>query len=276
MAEKIYKIKPEVWDEKKCRRASRRTAKDGLGTPYHFKGYIGSLFGVIRYNGGCIREGEWYNGEDRPLPIVAEGYEIVHVPTWGWQIRLCKPVQEQKMSCPVILAMNTQYGLLGVRSLKDYKGAEYPFPNGWKELLDTKLEFEQVNAEFPSEEMANAFIQRFKDTEPHWVPDTPEEAVKDAQITVLYYFDDVFRKYFTSPYEQYEDRIGQEFTVLGHDLQAEQESKDAAGFEDHEKGESIYNIRFNDGVEIVADGHEVCVLDRPKCKGRTYETPVWE
>lgn len=31
--------------------------------------------------------GASYNGEIRPLPVLAEGYEIIVVPTWGWRIR---------------------------------------------------------------------------------------------------------------------------------------------------------------------------------------------
>ena len=47
---------------------ANRTAKDGLGTPYPFRGYIGMNFGEVHYNGGCIREGKWYKGEFFPLP----------------------------------------------------------------------------------------------------------------------------------------------------------------------------------------------------------------
>lgn len=87
----LYQNKPEVWDEKTCARKAKRRAKDGLGTPYPFKGYIGSTtsnqFGEIRYNGGCIRDGEWWQGENKPLPTIHEDYEIVHVPTWGYRIR---------------------------------------------------------------------------------------------------------------------------------------------------------------------------------------------
>ena len=89
---KIYQHTPEIWDKATCEKKAKRIAKDGLGTPYPFKGYIGSsakcpaTFGVTHYNGGCIRNDEWYAGEDFPFPILAEGFEIVRVPTWGWRI----------------------------------------------------------------------------------------------------------------------------------------------------------------------------------------------
>lgn len=43
-------------------------------------------YGITRYNGGTEVDGKWYQGIERPLPQVAEGYEIVVKPTWGWQI----------------------------------------------------------------------------------------------------------------------------------------------------------------------------------------------
>lgn len=88
----FYQHPQETWDAKKCEKLAKRTAKDGMGTPYPFKGYIGSsascppAFGPVRYNGGCERNGEWYQGENRPFPILAEGFEIVTVPSWGWRI----------------------------------------------------------------------------------------------------------------------------------------------------------------------------------------------
>lgn len=89
---KIYFHKQEVWGQAKCEKMARRIDKDGLGTPYPFKGYIGSDTGLyslgvtIRLNGGCVYDGEWYEAEMRPLPQVAEGFEIVNIPRWGWRI----------------------------------------------------------------------------------------------------------------------------------------------------------------------------------------------
>jgi len=89
----------EIWDEAECRKRARHLATDGLGTPYGFRGYIGSSFsvppkfGTCRWNGGCCRPGpsgsdKWYPGEFYPKPAIHEDYEIVHVPTWGWRIKL--------------------------------------------------------------------------------------------------------------------------------------------------------------------------------------------
>lgn len=83
----LYQHKPEVWDEKTCAKKARHRHKDGMGTPYPFLGYIGSHYGEVRYNGGCEREGQWWQGENRPLPIIPDTYEIIHKPTWGYVIR---------------------------------------------------------------------------------------------------------------------------------------------------------------------------------------------
>ncbi len=92
--EEYYIIPQEEWDEKKCLAISKRYAKDGCGTRYHFPGYIGSTtapvayggYGSQRYNGGCFREGKHYAGETRLLPKIPDNFEIVMVPTWGYRI----------------------------------------------------------------------------------------------------------------------------------------------------------------------------------------------
>jgi hypothetical protein len=90
-----YTHPQETWDEAKCRKMARTTQKDGMGTPYPFKGYIpqsGSAlviqggYGKQRLNGGCVHGDNWYEGEERLLPIVAKGFKLVRVPTWGWRI----------------------------------------------------------------------------------------------------------------------------------------------------------------------------------------------
>jgi hypothetical protein len=87
----LYQNKPEVWDAKQCEKAAKRTVKDGMGTPYPFKGYLNqpSPHGWldVRYNGGCTIDGKWWQGEHFPFPILAEGYEIVYVSTWGYRIK---------------------------------------------------------------------------------------------------------------------------------------------------------------------------------------------
>lgn len=84
--EGYYYHEPEIWDEKTC------AAKARYKGDYPFKGYIGSTtsipgYGFNDWNGGCTREGKYYKkGEYFPLPTVAEGYEILKVPTWGYRI----------------------------------------------------------------------------------------------------------------------------------------------------------------------------------------------
>ena len=82
----LFKHEPEVWDKKKCEKEAKHTATDGIGTKYPFKGYIGNRYGKVHYNGGCTRNGEWWQGEEFPLPVIAEGFEIITVPTWGCRI----------------------------------------------------------------------------------------------------------------------------------------------------------------------------------------------
>lgn len=84
-----YTHKQEIWDEKKCSKVANHIAKDGIGTPYPFKGYIGSNqtgYGQRKYNGGCIREGDWYEGEIKPLPKIPKSYKIITIPSWGFRI----------------------------------------------------------------------------------------------------------------------------------------------------------------------------------------------
>ena len=88
----IYNYPIEVWNKETCEKAAKYRAKDGLGTPYPFRGYIGSTasvpaaYGVTRFNGGTVIDGQWYEGINRPHPIVAKGFEIVSVLSWGWRI----------------------------------------------------------------------------------------------------------------------------------------------------------------------------------------------
>ena len=91
--------------------------------------------------------------------------------------------------------------------------------------------------------------------------DSPEKAKADSALTVLSYQEDQFRQFFTSPFDQYKDRIGQSFTVFGHDEKAEKEVvADGGNFEE------MYLIRFEDNTEITAWGHEVCLLNYDECK----------
>ena len=69
--------------------------------------------------------------------------------------------------------------------------------------------------------------------------------------TVWNYIPGVFRETFDSPFEQYEDRIGQRFTVIG---KVDVTPNDPGSQE-------LYRIRFADGAEIEAWPEEVCVED---------------
>jgi len=107
---KTYKNEREIWDEDECKRMTRRLAKDGMGTPYPERGMVPWVkCGVIRYNGGCTRQGEWYEAEEFFLPKLAEGFIWVYRPTWCWTIvetekemrrleieRLSKEIEELK------------------------------------------------------------------------------------------------------------------------------------------------------------------------------------
>lgn len=86
---KYYHYPQEVWDKEKCEKVAKRTWKNLAP----FKGYMGcsqthlSEFGTHRLNGGTVINGEWYPGIVKPLPVVHEDFEIVHVPTWGWRLK---------------------------------------------------------------------------------------------------------------------------------------------------------------------------------------------
>lgn len=83
----LYRHPQETWDEAKCKKLAKRVATDGMGTKYPFKGYVGDMvFVAVRYNGGCVREGQWYQGEEWPMPILPSGYKIVQLPNWGFRI----------------------------------------------------------------------------------------------------------------------------------------------------------------------------------------------
>jgi len=87
---KIFMHQKETWDEAKCRKASRHINRDDLGTVVGPKGLINCdsspypRFGQTRiYNGGCIRNGEWFNGETIPLPIIPDTYRFRDISSWG-------------------------------------------------------------------------------------------------------------------------------------------------------------------------------------------------
>jgi len=104
----LFYIHPrETWDEEKCKKIAKRVARDGMGTKMHFPGYIGSCiapygWGKTRYNGGCVRDGEWYDGEIRRLPRVAKGFKIVKRPTWGYQLVKVEDESDDQVAVPEV------------------------------------------------------------------------------------------------------------------------------------------------------------------------------
>lgn len=88
----FYVHPQEVWSVAECRKRVKHYARDGMGTRYSFPGYIGSWqpnggqWGTTRYNGGCVRDGVWYDGEIRNLPLVPAGFKIISYASWGYRI----------------------------------------------------------------------------------------------------------------------------------------------------------------------------------------------
>lgn len=85
-----YIHKQEKWTAEKCLKMSRRVFRDGLGTPGGPLGLIsntGSAYpqygDKVRYNGGCVRDGQWYEGEEVPLPKIPKTFRFRHITSWG-------------------------------------------------------------------------------------------------------------------------------------------------------------------------------------------------
>jgi hypothetical protein len=93
-----------------------------------------------------------------------------------------------------------------------------------------------------------------EESKPKRYKDTPEQAIADCRLTSFQYYAGKFRKFFTSPYQQYEEYVGSPFKVLGIDKQG---TKDA--------GETLYRIQLKNGMKITAWGLEVCKPNRKKC-----------
>ena len=53
--------------------------------------------------------------------------------------------------------------IVGAVHTDQYMGAEYPWPNGWRELLDVAARFDQVDVKLPTEESANLFVRNYAD-----------------------------------------------------------------------------------------------------------------
>ena len=83
-----YYIHPqETWTEKECAKRAKHIFIDGLGTAGGPRGLISNSDSSYpsygqkkRYNGGCIRNGKWYDGEEVPLPKIPDRFRIS---SWG-------------------------------------------------------------------------------------------------------------------------------------------------------------------------------------------------
>ena len=91
---KVYTHPQETWTEAKCARMSRYAPKDNWGNrpPKGIIADSGSAYlqygQTIRYNGGTVRDGEWYEAEHLPLPAIPASYEFVPLVGWGTRIQL--------------------------------------------------------------------------------------------------------------------------------------------------------------------------------------------
>ena len=140
-----YQHPQDEWDEAKCKRESRKVWKDGYGTKIHFRGYLGSSatiggYGKTRYNGGCEHNGDWWEGEIKPLPKVHQDYVIVVIPSWGWRLRHVndtdtvgseRPISDRYLGQPLTPAskpseqpVTTTEKLLN--ELNELRGLKYP------------------------------------------------------------------------------------------------------------------------------------------------------
>jgi hypothetical protein len=82
-----YTYPREKWDEKKCRKLARAIQRDGVGTPYPFRGYVGNILRKTQdYNGGTVINDEWYQGVIHLLPEIPPNFQFVMRISWGYQI----------------------------------------------------------------------------------------------------------------------------------------------------------------------------------------------
>ena len=91
----LYQHPQETWDAAKCRKLAKKRWKNAFGDSMApWPGFLPSQipsqspfqFGEHRYNGGCWRADQWWQGEEWPMPILAPGFEIIHVTSWGYRI----------------------------------------------------------------------------------------------------------------------------------------------------------------------------------------------
>ena len=87
----IYQHPQPSWDNKKCEKTAKTFITDGLGTRYHLPGFLRGSYGIQYHNGGCIREGKWYAGENFPFPKIPYNFKIIYVPTWRFRLIKLNP-----------------------------------------------------------------------------------------------------------------------------------------------------------------------------------------
>lgn len=92
-----YTYPQQIWDEAECAKRARHAPPNAYGDRPP-KGIIASnaspypQYGqTIRYNGGTVIDGEWYEAVAMPLPLIPDTYEIVSLSSWGKRIQL-KPL----------------------------------------------------------------------------------------------------------------------------------------------------------------------------------------
>lgn len=90
---KTYTHPQETWGEKECLKHSKSAPADFWGNKPP-KGIIARSassypeYGqTIRFNGGRVIDGEWYEAESRPLPIIPDSFEFAKLCSWGTIIR---------------------------------------------------------------------------------------------------------------------------------------------------------------------------------------------
>jgi len=79
---------PEVWSAEKCTKIAKARATDGYGSRHPYAGLVQASsatygYGRRRFNGGVVKDGEWYEGTNIPYPIIPDEYELINRPTWG-------------------------------------------------------------------------------------------------------------------------------------------------------------------------------------------------
>jgi hypothetical protein len=91
--EKTYTYPQETWSEAECAKRAKHAPGNAFGDKPP-KGIIAGsastypMYGQkMRFNGGTIIDGEWYQSVSVPLPIIPDTYEFYKLTSWGTVIR---------------------------------------------------------------------------------------------------------------------------------------------------------------------------------------------